>query len=578
MSVHLNSEELEGKNTDKLQQSQQNSSQQESQEIIDNTLPPHSDQFSFNEQQVDKVQVSELQDSQLTLPPTNTDSLPSSTLGDTQGAFGENFSSNVPFLDMLSADMDFEQAYSMYTTLQHKHAINSIELLEKVQLLNNQYESTLDIRQQSALQLAGQLADAQAKTDRHPQAGCNDLNFGYGNNNYFFGLNQPSPGVAECSSRDSASESASGGTTNGLNFHRSHILSAGLMNDIDNKNYSFINDTKTPSTPRPKSETKEPEEEDEDFDQFFSNTESNALETFLDSLANPVSSNPLQLYSKHQSSSISAGTPSNEFNDIFDLHTMKAAIPTSLNNFHFQHKSHSMSMEHETLKKELTEAFSHPQLSSLSNTCTSKINDSVSTSPQNQLPTPLESRESSSSFLYNNMKGKSSNLITPPSQDNEEIRKRRYKGEFDEGSSGDENSEAKKRRRSSTKPLLSLEQKRLNHSHSEQKRRQMCKLAYERCLRLIIDIEAFNKLPKEAIDTSQRKSKRARVNKEGLPNLSKHNALIRISNEIMLIQNTNQNLKSLLQKAGASRDVHLFEKKSASVLKALGNETNANLK
>lgn len=561
MSVHLNSEELEGNNTDKIQQSQQLTHN-------DNILPPPSDQFSFNEQQVDKVQVSELQDSQLTLPPSNTDSLPSSTLGDTQEAFGENFSSNVPFLDMLSADMDFEQAYSMYTTLQHKNAINSIELLEKVQLLNNQYESTLDIRQQSALQLAGQLADAQSKLDRHPQ----DLNFGYGNNNYFFGLNQPSPGAAESSSRGSATES-----TNGLNFNKSHILSAGLMNDIDNKNYSFINDTKSPSTPGPKSETKEPEEEDEDFDQFFSNTESNALETFLDSLANPVSSNPLQLYSKHQSSSISAGTPSNEFNDIFDLHTMKAAIPTSLNNFHFQHKGHSMYMEHETLKKELTEAFSHPQLSSLSNTGTTKTNYSVSMSPQNQLPTPLESREASSAFLFNNVK-KSSNLITPPSQDNEDIRKRRYKGDFDDASSGDENSDAKKRRRSSTKPLLSLEQKRLNHSHSEQKRRQMCKLAYERCLRLIIDIEAFNKLPKEAIDTSQRKSKRARVNKEGLPNLSKHNALIRISNEIMLVQNTNQNLKSLLQKAGASRDVHLFEKKSASVLKALGNETNAYLK
>ena len=71
-------------------------------------------------------------------------------------------------------------------------------------------------------------------------------------------------------------------------YERAQILNgeynkqSGLMNDATNKNYSFNDDT---------------------FDQFFTNTESNALEKFLDNLANPVASvNPLQFYNNTRTS------------------------------------------------------------------------------------------------------------------------------------------------------------------------------------------------------------------------------------------------------------------------------------
>lgn len=99
-----------------------------------------------------------------------------------------------------------------------------------------------------------------------------------------------------------------------------------------------------------------------------------------------------------------------------------------------------------------------------------------------------------------------------------------------------------RRKRPTTKPLLSLEQKRLNHSHSEQKRRQLCKMAYERCLRLITNFESYAKQP-----PINRKSKRKQFTKDGLPNLSKHCALMKISNEIIRIKTKNDQLKQLLK-------------------------------
>lgn len=47
------------------------------------------------------------------------------------------------FLDIFSTDMDFEQAYSMYNTLQQKSAIGTFEELNKVQILNSQYTTNL---------------------------------------------------------------------------------------------------------------------------------------------------------------------------------------------------------------------------------------------------------------------------------------------------------------------------------------------------------------------------------------------------------------------------------------------------
>ncbi|KAL6454837.1 hypothetical protein SBY92_004308 [Candida maltosa Xu316] len=282
-------------------------------------------------------------------------------------------------------------------------------------------------------------------------------------------------------------------------YERAQILNnklgaTGLMNNAMNKNY---------------------ENDDDDFDQFFTNTESSALEKFLDNLANPVATgNPLQFYNHNK-----ANSPSDDIDFNFEMHTMK--VPQ-----HLKQRSQSLSTKlkqedqeqtnHLILKKELTEAFTHP---------TNKFNNK-----------------------------KSKQLITPPTS-GDEMRKRssdddlsddekRDDEDEDEEGEGEDGKPLKKRRRSSNKPLLSLEQKRLNHSHSEQKRRQLCKLAYKRCLELIIDLEAFNKLPE--LDEKERKSKRARINKEGLPNLSKHNALIRISNEMILIKDMNEKLKQLI--------------------------------
>ncbi|CAI5755495.1 unnamed protein product [Candida verbasci] len=254
----------------------------------------------------------------------------------------------------------------------------------------------------------------------------------------------------------------------------------------------------------------------DEFDQFFTNNESNALEKFLDNLANPnsLSTNPLQFYKQNLSQQHSP-ILNNELDFNFDLHTMK--LP--------KRNESTTSDSCINLKKELTEAFTNP---------------SHHSNFHNQLPTPVDSRTNSSN-----------QLITPPTSGDElSINKNKRHNSSDEDESEEEGKESKdeapkKRRRSSNKPLLSLEQKRLNHSHSEQKRRQLCKLAYQRCLELIINIDAFNKLPE--LNEAERKSKRARVNKDGLPNLSKHNALIRISNEMLTIKSKNDALKKLLE-------------------------------
>ena len=48
------------------------------------------------------------------------------------------------FLDLMNADMDFEQAFSMYSNLQQKNAMSGVEQLQKVQKLNEQFISQLN--------------------------------------------------------------------------------------------------------------------------------------------------------------------------------------------------------------------------------------------------------------------------------------------------------------------------------------------------------------------------------------------------------------------------------------------------
>ncbi|CAN3357793.1 hypothetical protein DICA3_F33056 [Diutina catenulata] len=319
----------------------------------------------------------------------------------------DDFDLDSNFLDIVSADMDFEQAYSMYSTIQHKQAVSSIENLQKVQSYNQQY-------------ISGVQHDMLA-----PQSPPTQQEF-------TFSFDPPAQQNAQFD------------------------------------NYSF----------RPEPEYTQPASQE--FDQFFSNTESDALEKFLDNLANPAASaHPMDFYRNQPQQQV----PSGDFNTMFNLHTM---TPTT---------THPSAIKLKQEEAEPLAQFEYPH----------------------SLPTPQDSRQASST--------------------GGESPKRKLEHDDDE---------PKKRRRTSSKPLLSVEQKRLNHSHSEQKRRKLCKLAYERCLRLIIDIDKFNALPPKSADERPSKSKRARVNKDGLPNLSKHTALIRISNEITTIQGKNEQLKRLL--------------------------------
>ena len=100
---------------------------------------------------------------------------------------------------------------------------------------------------------------------------------------------------------------------------------------------------------------------DDTFDQFFTNTESNALK-ILDNLANPVASvNPLQFYNNTRTS-----VPDEDVDLSFELHTMK--VPQQFktrsqsleHNPPLQQKVRFTEEEHAALKQELTEAFAHP--------------------------------------------------------------------------------------------------------------------------------------------------------------------------------------------------------------------------
>lgn len=53
-----------------------------------------------------------------------------------------------------------------------------------------------------------------------------------------------------------------------------------------------------------------------------------------------------------------------------------------------------------------------------------------------------------------------------------------------------------------------------------------------------------------AVTSSKKKSKRKQINKDGLPNLSKHTALCKISEEIEKINGKNTQLRAILEANG----------------------------
>ncbi len=418
-------------------------------------------------------------------------------------------------LDMVTEDMEFEQAYSTYSALQQKNALNEIENLKRVQLLNLQYDS--------AFAAGSTGSGAGAAASAFP-----------GNSHFSFQQPHLQPNDAF-------------GYLQGPSY------------DLQRGGYAADKDANV----------------HDDFDHFFSSTESNALEKFLDNLAslnstgsppppqqefythhNPaqhhnstgglilspmpmsmaamalpippvvasmaVGAHPVPDYNQrqpkipahHQQQLLLPHQPqpqsyySATFDKPHDMHTLKSLITPPPPPHHYQHRPVALP----DLKHEIDEAFSHPPALSKSSIT------------EMQLPTPT-----------------SSNRQSPPG-------KRAFEDDDDEelddetNGSADGALAAKKRKRSSTKQLLTLEQKRLNHSHSEQKRRQLCKLAYERCLRLIVNLEEYISIHGDGKKTVKRKQKL----RDGLPNISKHTALVKISDEIMVIQEKNRALEALL--------------------------------
>lgn len=156
---------------------------------------------------------------------------------------------------------------------------------------------------------------------------------------------------------------------------------------------------------------------------------------------------------------------------------------------------------HVTLKREISEAFGQPSVPSIDRHLSTPISIHGSTSSSSPASDLRDSTE--------NDKGE----VTLP-----------------------------RRLHSAKKQLLTVEQKRLNHSHSEQKRRQLCKLAYERCLRLV-----SNGTSPSDVSGVTKKRNRGRQNSDcGAQNMSKHTALVRIGDEISKIQNQNKALRDLL--------------------------------
>lgn len=370
--------------------------------------------------------------SQQTRPEKKLQRRPSSVLTDDEDIFS---------LDMVTMDMDFDQAYQIYTLMQQKNALMGIEQLQQAQQIN--MNNTYAMQPQQPLP---------------PQHGHVQLQMGSH-------AGPQTPTAMELSLLCPPGELMNGSG-----------LFAGLG----------------PETPQM-------EKPHDEMDQFFSNTESDALETFLDRLASLSSLDPLKMYQQQQP----------KMPLMFELHTMGSA----------EQKPVQRDIP-DVIKKEITDAFKHPPVQSLKNfgTAPSQINT--------QLPTPLDSRQS----LTSQHKRSYEELLPPMSP-------------------------LLKKKRKLSKPLLSLEQKRLNHSHSEQKRRLLCKEAYERCLRLITNVEDYKNdlVSASAVTSSKKKSKRKQINKEGLPNLSKHTALCKISEEIEKIHSKNLRLRSLLETSAGYR-------------------------
>lgn len=584
----------------------------------------------------------------MAIPPANQ----SKTKSKSRPAFDSLFDK---YLDSDSFDLDFEEAYNMYNNLQHSNAINGIEQLEQVQLLNQQYITNFNNdgppgnhkgvngKSGSNPDLNGQylLGD----NANYPDTGTEAFRYrhlGYaGHHDYMPSSvdksafdahrSQILSGNAAAAAKAAAAKAAaaaaiisgdkvqthsardsttirpeSNGFAHSLPIsNKNYLLGSPLLRTFTDINqYDFNPETfkAKKNVSREQADfqafqmnnnfasssgaTHRPENMDEE-DQFFSHMESNALEKFLDNLFDSNYQDPLSLY-PNANNAKNMQRQFKELNNLYDLHTMKPQLQTmdsDIQRLYFNgNTGHKEAFHNEMqdvpdyagdtyqLKRELTEVFAATASDPLKPPSSDTTNEHVKLhqppsgsesviSENIQLRTPLQSRQSFSGGYGRDSSEMGMSSDTMKSQKRkleEENLQSDEEGELDsndgDGDDDEDGSSRKKRKRSTSKPLLTLEQKRLNHSHSEQKRRKLCKLAYERCLRLVINVDEYRKHAENCNNTPNqlingKKSRRAMVNKDGLPNLSKHTALMKISNEIMTLQDLNRGLRELLKES-----------------------------
>lgn len=357
-------------------------------------------------------------------------------------------------LDMVTMNMDFEQAYTMYNKLQKKNVMLQVDQLRKAQELSASKARTQ------------QFVNSQSLHTLCPQQ-----------------LSMPAAEQAR-----NIPSSVLGGA-----IAMPQIVPEAASQDhrLDSKGVPELYKDDT----------------DHGLDQFFSHTESDAIERFLDDLAGE---NPQQ---NDTTGGLIAMQP-----------WYDSGIPQDF---------FSSQISANAVKKEITDAFQHPAVSSL------RSFGSLMKQPEEH---PMVAVQQNSKSFEQAVPSMRRNIERSVSPTDTKASKRSFESES--SSSPDQSA---KRCKVSTKSLLSTEQKRLNHSLLEQKRRLLCREAYERCLQLVIDVEEYKReMAHASLPSSKRKSSRKQLLKNGLPNLSKHTSLVKISSEIGKLKGQNDQLRALL--------------------------------
>lgn len=360
-------------------------------------------------------------------------------------------------LDMVTMNMDFEQAYTMYSKLQKKNVMLQVDQLRKAQEISASKARTQ------------QYVNSQSLHTMCPQQ-----------------LSIPNP-----QSISNMPSSMLGSAS----FTMPQIVPEAAPQNIrlETKSVKPANNPMSDNT-------------DGGLDQFFSHTESDAIERFLDNLAGET-------------------LPQNDPNGA--VMGMEAWYENRM-----PHDFFNQDVSASAVKREITDAFQHPAVSSLRS-----FGSSMKQPEEHSIS--ADSMKLFEPFVSTST-GHIDRSVSPMDTSS-------YKRPHD-SDSGSSPGHAAKRSKIITKGLLSSEQKRLNHSLLEQKRRLLCREAYERCLQLVIDVEEYKRemAVTSNLPSSKRKSSRKQLLKNGLPNLSKHTSLVKISSEIGKLKSQNDQLRALL--------------------------------